>query len=96
MIDQKIRANIAELCGDSVVVLDNPSFDQSIIGLSHDDRVIYNWEDMVWELMRDDGMTYEDANEFISYNTARAIPYMNHDGNAPIIMMYNKHDILEV
>ena len=93
MIDEKIRASIASLGGDDVVVMDNPAFDNSIIGLSTDDRVVYSFEEMVYELMKDENMSYEDAVEFISYNTIRALPYLHND--APIIMMYNRNDILE-
>ena len=34
--------------------------------------------------MEQDGMSYEEAVEFIDYNTCRAIPYAGH--NAPIVM----------
>lgn len=39
---------------------------------------------MIEFLVKTDGMTYEDAIEFIDYNTIRAIPYMP---NGPIILM---------
>ena len=39
---------------------------------------------MVEHLMDKDGMTYEDAVEFIDYNTIPACPYMG--SNAPIIL----------
>ena len=93
MIDHELRECIAEIGGDNVVVMDNPSFDESIIGMSTDDRVIYSWNDMVEELMYDDDMSYEDAVEFISYNTIRSLPYLHED--APIIMAYTREEILE-
>lgn len=93
MIDYELRRHIAELSGDNVVVFDNPSFDRSIIGVSEDDRVVYEWDLMVGELMDDEGMSYEDANEFISYNTLRVVPYIGEQ--APIILMYNREDLTE-
>ncbi len=93
MIDRELRKCIAEIGGNNVVVLDNPSFDQSIVGMSTDDRVIYDWTLMVDELVNDENMSHEDAIEFISYNTMRAIPYLHDD--APIIMVYNREYILE-
>lgn len=93
MIDQKLRKHIAELYGNDVIVFDNPSFDRSIIGISHDDRVIYEWDKMVEELMADEGMSWVDSEEFISYNTARALPYIGN--NSPIILMYSRENILE-
>lgn len=93
MIDLELRDRIAELGGDDVIVYDNPSFDRSIIGLSEDDRVIYAWDKMVGELMDDDDMSYEDAVEFISYNTLRVGPYIGE--RHPIILMYTREDIKE-
>ena len=34
--------------------------------------------------MNEDGMTYEDAVDFISYNTLRALPYAGENG--PIVL----------
>lgn len=39
---------------------------------------------MVKSLVDSDGMAYEDAEEFIDYNTIRTIPYMGK--NPPIIV----------
>lgn len=41
MINEKIRAYLEEVSPDSLV-FDNPSFDNSIIGLSTDGNVIYD------------------------------------------------------
>ena len=40
---------------------------------------------MVESLAKEDGMTYEDAAEFIDYNTIRALPYLG--DKAPIVKM---------
>ena len=40
---------------------------------------------MVECLVKEDGMTEEEAIEFIEYNTIRAIPYFG--PNAPIVLM---------
>lgn len=42
------------------------------------------YEKMVEFLMNSDGIAYEDAEEFIEYNTIRTIPYMGK--NSPIIV----------
>lgn len=57
------------------IVLDNESYDNSIIGVSLDDRVIYSYEMMVGEYMRDNNCTEDEAMDWIDYNTIRAIPY---------------------
>ena len=61
----------------------NPEYATAIIGLSGDDRVIYSYDDMVKYLMETDGMEYDEAMEFIDYNTIRTIPYTGE--KAPII-----------
>ena len=61
----------------------NPDYATAIMGLSDDDRVIYSYDDMVKYLMDMDGMEYDEAMEFIDYNTIRTIPYTGE--KAPII-----------
>jgi hypothetical protein len=78
-----VREYIAEV-NPLAVVFDNPSFDGSIIGVTDDDCVVYDYNKMVEELAADDGMSLEDAADFISYNTIRAIPYAG--AYAPVIM----------
>lgn len=77
------RDLLNELEYEDVVILENPDYDSAIIGVSEDRRVIYDFDKMVEHLMETDGMTDEEAIEFIEYNTIRALPYFQ---NAPIIM----------
>lgn len=67
-----------------IKLFDNPRYPNSIIGLTIDDRAIYDMEQMIVDLMKEDKMSYIDALEFIEYNTIRALPYMGED--APIIL----------
>ena len=70
--------------GDSIV-FENPDYDAAIIGYDENSgRIIYDIEKMTECLMNEDGMTYEDAIDFISYNTLRALPYAGENG--PIVM----------
>lgn len=84
MIIEAIREGISNFDKDAVV-FDNPSFDGSIIGISFDGCVVYSFEQMVEELMNDEEMSFEEAVEFIDYNTIRVIPYIS-EGNRPIIV----------
>ena len=68
-----------------IVYFTNPNFNESIIGISIDDRVIYDYDSMVNELMKTDNISCEEAIDFIEYNTIRALPYID---NAPIILRY--------
>ena len=75
-----------EQINENLVYLgDEPAkYKEAIVGLSHDDNhIIYSYEKFMQCLMKE-GMTQEDAAEWISYNTIRAIPYMGE--YAPILM----------
>ena len=48
-----------------------------------DGRAVYNYYKIVELLMERDGMTEEEAIDYIDYNTLRALPYMG--TGAPII-----------
>ena len=65
-------------------VFQSPSYKNSIIGISYDARVIYDYDLMVEDLMEEEDLSYEDALEFIEYNTLRALSYMGED--APIVL----------
>ena len=79
------------LCEDAII-LENPSFDESIIGISDNGRVVYDFNEMIKELMDRENMSELEAIEFLEYNTLRAIPYMGKE--APIIMRYSREDLL--
>lgn len=70
---------------ENSVIFENPSYDSAIIGISEDERVIYDYDKMIKYLVTEDDMTIEEASDFISYNTIRSLPYVE---NHPIIM-YN-------
>jgi hypothetical protein len=78
-VNKTIRENLP----DDAVVFDNHAYDNSIIGVSTDGRVIYDFDTMVQELMEDEGWTVEESIEWIEYNTIRALSYLG--PNAPII-----------
>ena len=71
-----------------LVVFSNPSFDDSILGISSDDRVIYDYDKMVEELMKKDNISELDAIEFIDYNTLRSLSYVE---NSPIILQIKNY-----
>lgn len=69
---------------DSIVLFSNSSYDTALIGVTEDNRAVYDYRKMVLWLMENDGMTEEEAEEWISYNTIGALP--NEGSRAPIIM----------
>ena len=78
------RDLLVDLDYEDLVVFENPDFDEAIIGVSHDDRVIYDYDKMVEHLMTKENMTEWEAADFISYNTIRSLPYAG--AEAPIVM----------
>ena len=79
-VNLQLRAELPE----DAIVFDNMSYDGSIVGVTTDNRVVYDYDKMVEELMADEGWSYEEAAEWINYNTIRSLPYAGE--NAPIIM----------
>lgn len=76
---------------DDIVLFSNFDYEDAFIGISNDDRAIYDWEKMVAYLVEKQDMTEEEAIEWIDYNTIRALAYYE---KAPIIMYpYSLEDI---
>lgn len=69
---------------DGVIYLTNYDYDDALVGVSEDNRAIYDYGKMVEWLVKKKGFRETDAIEWIEYNTMRALPYMGE--NAPIIM----------
>ena len=69
---------------EGIKYLTNYSYDTALIGVTHDDRAVYDYEKMVRWLVEEEDFTTEEAAEWIDYNTIRALPYMGSDG--PVIL----------
>ena len=90
---------LCQLGFENVLIFDCPSFDESIIGVTKDGRLVYVYDEMAIEFARDCHKDYdyvdeekqweylEEAFEFIDYNTIRTVPYMGM--RAPIIVSWN-------
>lgn len=60
-----------------VYIGDEPKqYKDAIVGLTYDNNHIIYSVDKLIECFMKEGMTYEEAEEWISYNTARACDYM--------------------
>lgn len=79
-VNLELRSELPE----DAIVFDNMSYDSSIIGVTTDGKVVYDYDKMVEELMQDEEWSYEEAVEWIDYNTIRSLSYAGE--NAPIIM----------
>lgn len=69
----------------SIILFESPSYDEAFVGLTMDDRAVYDYDKMIECLMTEDNMTYEEAAEFIDYNSLRSLDYLN-DERKPIII----------
>lgn len=79
----ELREELSEGFGGDLLLADG--FDDSIIGVSigcDSGRIIYDTEKMAETLVASDGMTYEEAWEFLEFNTFSA--YVGE--NTPIYM----------
>jgi len=69
---------------EDMIIFEDFSYDDALIGVSNDNRAIYDFSKMVEWLMSNEGWTEEESIEWIEYNTIRALPYAGDE--APIIM----------
>lgn len=69
---------------EDVKYLVNYSYDDALIGVTTDNRAVYDYDKMVEWLMRTEGISSLEAMDWIDYNTIRALLYMGED--APIVM----------
>lgn len=69
---------------EDVIIFKDYSYDDALIGVSDDNRAIYDYEKMIEWLMQEEGWTDNEAVEWIEVNTLRALPYFG--AEAPIIM----------
>ena len=69
---------------EDVIIFKDFSYDDALIGVSNDNRAIYDFNKMIEWLMNSEGWTEEESIEWIEYNTVRALPYAGDE--APIIM----------
>ena len=69
---------------EGVKYLTNYDYETALIGVTGDGRTVYDFNKMVEWLIETECFTYEEAVEWIEYNTVRALPYLGE--NAPIIV----------
>jgi hypothetical protein len=79
-IDTELRSELPE----DALVFDNLAYDKAIIGITTDDRVVYDYDKMVEDLVVNEDFTLEEAIEWIDYNTIGILPYS--EDNRPIVM----------
>lgn len=68
---------------EDVIIFSEPSYDTALVGVTIDNEAVYDYEKMIEYLVRQDGMNYEEAADFISYNSSYR------QGNGYPIIMYS-------
>ena len=68
----------------NVCCMPDYSYDTALIGVSHDNRAVYDYDLMVQWLVENEGFTDLEAAEWIDYNTICCLDYMGH--GAPIVL----------
>lgn len=76
------------------ILLTDHSYDKSIVGITTDGRIVYNYTSMIVEFIEDEKCSWEEAQEWVDYNTMRAIPYFG--PMAPIVLDYDRKEIMGI
>jgi hypothetical protein len=76
---------------NACIIFDNPKYTSAIIGVTNDNRVAYDYEKIIDNLMARDKISYEEAIEFFDYNIAGSLPPSG--TNLPIVL-YGKDTLI--
>ena len=89
-LDQ-IKEIVMERSGrEDIYVFDN--YETAFVGVTEEGLPVYDYEKMIEYLKQHDGMTDEEAIEWIDYNTIRAMPYYQ---PGPVILYPITEDMVE-
>lgn len=56
---------------EDVIIFDNPSYDDALIGVTNNNRAVYDYDKKMIEwLVTNENMDYEESADFISYNSS--------------------------
>ena len=104
MVDEKFRKALREYAAEmgwdgenepQPVLFDNAAFDKSVVGVTEGGSVVYDYDSMIEEYMEDESCSYDEAVEWIQYNTMRALPYAASMGVPPTILGISKGGLLD-
>jgi hypothetical protein len=90
MKQEELKQMLTDMGYEGTVLFESPSYDTACVGITEDGRCVYDYEKMVQHLIEVDEMSYEEAEEFISYNTIRSLPY--YDGAPVVVNFFDIYD----
>lgn len=86
------EARILEAGFEDIIILKDFSYDSALVGISEDNRAIYDFNKMVEWLMYTEDFNETEAIEWIEYNTIRSLPYAGE--YAPIVAFEEDYPML--
>ena len=69
---------------EDVLIFTDYSYDDALVGVTEDNRAVYDYNKMVDWLMREESWSMDEAIEWIEYNTIRSLEYMGPE--APVVI----------
>lgn len=82
-VKKSAAKRLADAGYENVIVFEDRSYDDALIGVSACGRAIYDYDRMIEGLKKHDRLSEAAAFEWVEYNTIQASEYVE---NAPIIM----------
>ena len=92
MNDNTARQRLIDWGYEDVVIFEDPSYDDALIGVTTDERAVYDYDLMVKWLVEHEGMEEFESVEWIDYNTLRSCSYYQ---DSPIVIMTLPNDICQ-
>ena len=87
--EQKLEDNGYDLEDVEIMLVDDEAYYESLVGITDDERAVYDKDKMAEEYAAAYKCSYEEAMEYIEYNIVRALPYYENDSpKGPIL--FNK------
>lgn len=83
MIHKNSEEKLLDAGYENIIIFKNYSFDDALIGVTTDERAVYDYDLMLYWLMETEKFTFEEAIEWLD-STIRFLPYSGDYG--PIIM----------
>ena len=73
---------------DDVILLDGPSYDDALVGITDDGRAVYDYSKMVSWLVSREGLSESEALDFVECNTMGTLLCLDAEAAAvaPVIM----------
>lgn len=64
-----VKTRLEEAGYEDVLVFESPAYETAFVGVTSDNRAVYDKTKMAEYLVEHDGMSYEEAVEFIEFNS---------------------------